>query len=49
MDQASSAPPITEETFVSDRQSFWNSFTSFTTGSVIAVAMILILMAGFLL
>ena len=49
MDQASSTPPITEEAFIADRQSFWNSFTSFTTGSVIAVAALLVLMALFLL
>jgi hypothetical protein len=49
MAQAPSLSPITEEAFLADRQSFWNSFTSFTIGSVIAVAVILILMALFLL
>jgi hypothetical protein len=49
MAQAPNMPPITEEAFFADRQSFWNSFTSFTIGSVIAVAAILILMALFLL
>ena len=42
-------PPVTEDAFLADRQAFWNSFTSFTTGSVIAIAVLLILMALFLL
>ena len=49
MAQAPSMPPITEEAFLADRQSFWNGFTTFTAGSVIAMAVILILMALFLL
>ena len=49
MAQAPGASPITEQAFLADRQSFWNSFTTFTLGSVIAVAVILILMALFLL
>ncbi len=49
MAQTSATPPVTEEAFLADRQSFWNGFTTFTAGSVIAVAVILILMALFLL
>jgi hypothetical protein len=49
MAQVSGTPPVTEEAFLADRQNFWNDFTIFTTGSVIAVAVILILMALFLL
>jgi hypothetical protein len=49
MAQAPSTSPVTEEAFIADRQNFWNSFTSFTIGSAIAVAVILILMALFLL
>ncbi len=40
--------PLTEDAFLADRQRFWASFTSFTTGSVIAVVVLLILMAIFL-
>jgi hypothetical protein len=43
-----SAPPVTEEAFLADRQHFWNGFTSFTFGSVITIAVILVLMALFL-
>jgi hypothetical protein len=49
MATAPSTPPLTEEAFIADRQSFWNSFTSFTTGSVITIVVLLILMALFLL
>jgi hypothetical protein len=49
MAQTSGAAPVTEEAFLADRQNFWNGFTAFTTGSVMAVAVILILMALFLL
>ena len=49
MAQTSGTAPVTEAAFLADRQNFWNGFTMFTTGSVIAVAVILILMALFLL
>jgi len=45
----STAPaPLTEDAFVADRQSFWSSFTTFITVSVIVLALIIILMAIFL-
>ncbi len=31
-----------DETFIADRQIFWSRFTTFTTGAVIAVAVLLI-------
>lgn len=40
--------PLTEEAFLADRQKFWGDFTGFTTGSVIAVVVLLIAMAIFL-
>lgn len=49
MAQTSGTAPLTEEAFLADRQGFWNSFTAFVTGSAIAVAVLLILMALFLL
>lgn len=49
MAQTSGTAPVTEEAFLADRQNFWNGFAMFTAGSVIAVAVILILMALFLL
>ncbi len=49
MAQTPGTPPVTEEAFFADRQSFWNGFTTFTAGSVIAVVMVLVLMALFLL
>jgi hypothetical protein len=48
MAQAPGTSPITEEAFLADRKSFWNSFTSFTIGSVVVVVAILILLALFL-
>lgn len=41
--------PLTEEAFLADRQHFWAEFTSFTLWVVIAMAVLLILMAIFLL
>ena len=38
-----------DEAFVADRQKFWTSFISFTTFAVVAVTVLLILMAIFLL
>ena len=31
-----------DETFIADRQIFWSRFTNFTTGAVVAVAVVLI-------
>ena len=31
-----------DETFVADRQIFWSRFTTFTTGAVVAVTVLLI-------
>ncbi len=41
-------PPVSEEAFIADRQKFWGEFTSFTTSSVIGVAILLVLLAIFL-
>ncbi len=40
--------PVGAEAFLADRQAFWGSFTHFVTGGVIAVVVLLILMAIFL-
>ena len=40
--------PNIDEAFVADRQMFWSRFTTFTTGAVIALVMLLIAMAVFL-
>ncbi len=40
--------PVTPDAFLADRQAFWTSFCSFTTGSAIAVAVLLVLMLIFL-
>jgi len=45
--KADAAPKI-EEAFVADRQMFWSRFTSFTTGAVVAIVLLLIAMAVFL-
>ena len=37
-----------DEAFVADRQMLWSRFTSFTTGAVIAIVLLLIAMAVFL-
>lgn len=42
-------PDETPEEFLADRQRFWNGFTHFTLGSVIAIVVLLVLMAFFLL
>ncbi len=44
----SESSPIGAEAFLADRQAFWGSFTHFVTGGVIAVIVLLILMAIFL-
>jgi hypothetical protein len=52
-DHATTAQPPTQaetpEAFLADRQRFWNSFTSFTFWSVIAIVILLVGMAVFLL
>ncbi len=40
--------PNIDEAFVADRQIFWSRFTTFTTGAVIALVVLLIAMAVFL-
>ncbi len=39
---------LTVDRFMEDRQAFWGSFTRFVTGGVIFLAVLLILMAIFL-
>ncbi len=46
---SSSHAPTTEDAFLADRQKFWSAFTGFTTGSVIFIVVLLVLMAIFLL
>ncbi len=41
-------PPVSEEAFLADRMQFWSGFTSATTISTVGVAVLLILMAIFL-
>lgn len=51
MSQAASATnlaPVTDDAFLADRQRFWGSFSHFVLGCVIALAIMLILMAIFL-
>lgn len=50
MDQAhtTTLAPVTEEAFLADRQKFLASFASFTTGAVIFLVVLLVLMAVFL-
>ncbi|HET6182803.1 MAG TPA: hypothetical protein VFA03_04340 [Acetobacteraceae bacterium] len=40
--------PVSEEEFLADRQRFWFGFTKFTMGTAIAIAVLLILLAVFL-
>ncbi len=42
------AGPTTVEAFVTDRQVFWASFTRFAARAVVVVAVIVVLMALFL-
>jgi hypothetical protein len=44
-----SAAPLTEDAFLADRQKFWSAFTGATMGAAIFVAVLLILLAIFLL
>ncbi len=41
--------PVTEDALLADRQRFWNGFTTATLGAVVSIAILLILMAIFLL
>ena len=41
--------PVTEEAFLADRTRFWDGFTSATTWSCIALIVLLVLMAYFLI
>jgi heme/copper-type cytochrome/quinol oxidase subunit 2 len=45
----SSPAPLTEDAFLADRQRFWGAFSNFVLVSVIAVVIVLVLMAIFLL
>ena len=45
---ASATGPETEEAFLADRQRFWLGFTSFTFWAAVCIAILLILMAIFL-
>jgi hypothetical protein len=44
----SATGPETEEAFLADRQRFWLGFTSFTFWAAVFIAILLILMAIFL-
>lgn len=41
-------PPVTEDEFLADRKKFFSAFGSFTTASVVFLAIVMILMAIFL-
>jgi hypothetical protein len=45
---ATPTAPAIEEAFVADRMAFWGTFTKFVTAGGIAIAVLLILMAIFL-
>jgi hypothetical protein len=40
--------PLTPDALFAERQRFWNGFTHATTGAVIAIVILLVLMAIFL-
>lgn len=44
----SSPAPVTEDAFIADRQRFWGGFTTFTLVSTIALVILIVLMAIFL-
>ena len=44
----STRTPDIDEAFVVDRQIFWSRFTTFTTGAIVAVVVLLIGMAIFI-
>jgi hypothetical protein len=46
---SAAAPPITEDALIAERQRFWSGFTTATAGTVVFVAIVLILLAIFLL
>lgn len=46
--QSTVEPPPADDTFVADRQIFWSRFTTFTTGAVVAVVVLLLGMLIFL-
>ncbi len=46
---AETVPAVTEESLIAERQRFWAGFTSATFGAVVAIAILLVLMAIFLL
>ena len=46
--QETTTGPSIDQAFVADRQMFWNRFTNFTTGAVIAVVLLLLLMLVFI-
>jgi hypothetical protein len=48
MAETATLAPVTEEAFVADRQKFWRLFTGFVAGNAAAIALLLILMAIFL-
>ena len=41
--------PVTEDALIAERQSFWHGFMNATFGVVVAIVILLILMAIFLL
>jgi hypothetical protein len=45
---ADTVPAVTEESLIAERQRFWNGFTSATMGAVVAIAILLVLLAIFL-
>ena len=40
--------PLTPDAFIADRQRFWDSFTRFVVTSAISIAVLLVLLAIFL-
>ncbi len=46
--QPTNTGPDAGELFTADRQKFWSSFTTFTTGAVVVVVVVLVGMAIFL-
>jgi hypothetical protein len=46
--QDTTTGPSIDEAFVADRQMFWSRFTTFTTGAVIAIVLLLIAMLIFI-
>jgi hypothetical protein len=49
MSDTTSAAPVTEEALLAERQRFWGGFTTATFAAVVFIAIVLILMAIFLL